>query len=281
MTELAEADQTVNRRVMPRDEAVKFFRNLGELYKAEIIASDPGQGGDQPLRPGRLGRPVPRPARALHRQAQGLQADQARRRLLARGFAQRDAAADLRHRLGRTRSSWRSTCTASRRPRSATTAASARNSTCSICRKRRRARCSGTPRAGRVFQALIGYMRERQGAAGYEEVNAPELMDAQLWAQSGHLEKFGENMYLTKTPDERTYAIKPMNCPGHVQIFKQGLRSYRELPVRLAEFGKVHRYEPSGALHGLMRVRAFTQDDGALLHHRGADHRRVAWPSRS
>src|SRR6185437_14975815 len=78
----------------------------------------------------------------------------------------------------------------------------------------------------------------------------------------GHLEKFGENMYLTKTPAERTYAIKPMNCPRHVQIFKQGLRSYWELPVRLCEFGKVHRYEPSEALHGLMRVRAFTQDDG-------------------
>jgi threonyl-tRNA synthetase len=87
-------------------------------------------------------------------------------------------------------------------------------------------------------------------------------MDASLWRQSGHLEKFGENMYLTRTPDERVYAIKPMNCPGHVQIFKHGLRSYRELPVRFAEFGKVHRYEPSGALHGLMRVRAFTQDDG-------------------
>ncbi|MBV9697019.1 MAG: threonine--tRNA ligase, partial [Gammaproteobacteria bacterium] len=118
------------------------------------------------------------------------------------------------------------------------------------------------PKGWTVFQALIGYMRERQKAAGYEEVNAPELMDATLWAQSGHLEKFGENMYLTKTPDERTYAIKPMNCPGHVQIFRHGLRSYRDLPVRLAEFGKVHRYEPSGALHGLMRVRAFTQDDG-------------------
>ena len=108
-------------------------------------------------------------------------------------------------------------------------------------------------------------MRERQDAAGYEEVSAPELMDAALWQQSGHLEKFGENMFLTKTPDERLYAIKPMNCPGHVQIFKHGLRSYRELPVRLAEFGKVHRYEPSGALHGLMRVRAFTQDDGHVF----------------
>ncbi len=100
MTELAKADQVVNRRVMPREEAVKFFRNIGEHYKAEIIASDPGQGADQPLRPGQLGRSVPRAARALHRQAQGVQAHQGRRRLLARGFAQRDAAADLRHGLG-------------------------------------------------------------------------------------------------------------------------------------------------------------------------------------
>src|ERR1700694_3674328 len=90
-------------------------------------------------------------------------------------------------------------------------------------------------------------------------------MDVSLWQQSGHLEKFGESMFLTQTPDKRLYAIKPMNCPGHVQIFKHGLRSYRELPVRLAEFGKVHRYEPSGALHGLMRVRAFTQDDGHVF----------------
>jgi threonyl-tRNA synthetase len=121
------------------------------------------------------------------------------------------------------------------------------------------------PRGWTVFQSLIQYMRERQTAAGYLEVSAPELMDAALWKQSGHLEKFGENMYLTKTPDERLYAIKPMNCPGHVQIFRHGLRSYRELPVRLAEFGKVHRYEPSGALHGLMRVRAFTQDDAHVF----------------
>src|ERR687890_2607834 len=87
-------------------------------------------------------------------------------------------------------------------------------------------------------------------------------MDAELWRQSGLLEKLCENMYLTQTPDERCYAIKPMNCPGHIQIFKQGLRSHHDLPIRFAEFGKVHRYEPSGALHGLMRVRAFTQDDG-------------------
>jgi threonyl-tRNA synthetase len=121
------------------------------------------------------------------------------------------------------------------------------------------------PKGWSVFQSLITYMRTRQREAGYDEVSAPELMDASLWQQSGHLEKFGENMFLTRTPDERVYAIKPMNCPGHIQIFKHGLRSYRELPIRLAEFGKVHRYEPSGALHGLMRVRAFTQDDAHIF----------------
>ena len=103
---------------------------------------------------------------------------------------------------------------------------------------------------------------ERSGLPGGKRTRAH---DAALWAQSGHLEKFGENMYTTKTPDERLYAIKPMNCPGHVQIFKHGMRSYRDLPVRIAEFGKVHRYEPSGALHGLMRVRAFTQDDAHIF----------------
>jgi threonyl-tRNA synthetase len=116
-----------------------------------------------------------------------------------------------------------------------------------------------------LFQSLIGYIRERQAAAGYHEVNTPEIMDRELWIQSGHIEKFGENMFMTRTPDDRVFAIKPMNCPGHVQVFKQGLRSYRELPLRLAEFGKVHRYEPSGALHGLMRVRAFTQDDAHIF----------------
>ncbi|MBX3649702.1 MAG: threonine--tRNA ligase, partial [Rhodocyclaceae bacterium] len=121
------------------------------------------------------------------------------------------------------------------------------------------------PKGWEIFQSLIAYMRDKQRAAGYEEVNAPEIMDVSLWRQSGHLEKFGENMFLTQTPDERVYAIKPMNCPGHVQIFKQGIRSHHELPIRYAEFGKVHRYEPSGALHGLMRVRAFTQDDAHIF----------------
>ena len=121
------------------------------------------------------------------------------------------------------------------------------------------------PKGWTMFQKLIDYMRQKQNAAGYQEVNTPEILDRTLWDKSGHLEKFGENMYLTQTPDDRVFAIKPMNCPGHVQVFKQGIKSYRDLPLYLAEFGKVHRYEPSGALHGLMRVRAFTQDDAHIF----------------
>ena len=121
------------------------------------------------------------------------------------------------------------------------------------------------PKGWTMFQQMIEYMRKRQNLAGYQEVNTPEILDRTLWEKSGHVEKFGENMYLTQTPDERVYAIKPMNCPGHVQVFKQGIKSYRDLPLYIAEFGKVHRYEPSGALHGIMRVRAFTQDDAHIF----------------
>ena len=116
-----------------------------------------------------------------------------------------------------------------------------------------------------LFRTLIDYMRQRQEEAGYEEINTPDIMDKSLWERSGHLEKFGDNMFTTEAREERVYALKPMNCPGCVQVYKQGLKSYRDLPLRVAEFGKVHRYEPSGALHGLMRVRAFTQDDAHIF----------------
>ncbi|OAI30654.1 threonine--tRNA ligase [Methylosinus sp. R-45379] len=116
-----------------------------------------------------------------------------------------------------------------------------------------------------LFQSLVSYMRRRQKAAGYKEVNTPQVLDRALWETSGHWQTYRENMFLTKTEDERIFALKPMNCPGHVQIFKNGLKSYRDLPVKIAEFGIVHRYEPSGALHGMMRVRAFTQDDAHIF----------------
>ncbi len=116
-----------------------------------------------------------------------------------------------------------------------------------------------------LFRTLINYMRKRQEDAGYEEINTPDIMDKSLWELSGHLEKFGDNMFTTEAREERVYALKPMNCPGCVQVYKQGIKSYRDLPLRVSEFGKVHRYEPSGALHGLMRVRAFTQDDAHIF----------------
>ncbi len=121
------------------------------------------------------------------------------------------------------------------------------------------------PKGWTLFQTLINYMRRRQQAAGYVEVNTPDFMDKHFWELSGHWENYGDKMFVTQTEDDRVYCCKPMNCPGHVQIFKHGLKSYRDLPLKIAEFGKVHRYEPSGSLHGLLRVRHFTQDDAHVF----------------
>ena len=120
------------------------------------------------------------------------------------------------------------------------------------------------PKGWTLFRELLEYMRQRQDEAGYVEVNTPDVMDRSLWETSGHWFNYRENMFSTQTEDERIFALKPMNCPGSVSMFAQGLKSYRDLPLRMAEFGKVHRYEPSGALHGLMRVRHFTQDDAHI-----------------
>ena len=264
MAELAKADQKVTRRVLSRDEAVTFFRNLGEIYKAEIIASIPekeeislyGQGnwvdlcrGPHVPSTGKLKAfKLTKVAGAYWR---GDSRNEMLQRIYGTAWADRKQLEEYLHRLEE----------AEKRDHRRI----GRELDLFHMQEEAPGAVFWHPKGWRVFQTLIGFMRERQRAAGYQEVNAPELMDATLWQQSGHLEKFGENMYLTKTPDERLYAIKPMNCPGHVQIFKHGLRSYRELPLRLAEFGKVHRYEPSGALHGLMRVRAFTQDDAHIF----------------
>ncbi len=121
------------------------------------------------------------------------------------------------------------------------------------------------PKGWTLFQDLIGYMRERQESAGYVEINTPDVMDRSLWEISGHWANYRDHMFVTQTEDERVYALKPMNCPGGMMLYKQGIKSYRDLPIRMAEFGKVHRYEPSGALHGLLRVRHFTQDDAHIF----------------
>ncbi|MGH8208476.1 MAG: threonine--tRNA ligase [Steroidobacteraceae bacterium] len=264
MTELAQADQKVSRRVMARDEAVRFFTGLGEIYKAEIIASIPekehislyGQGdwvdlcrGPHVPSTGKLRAfKLMKVAGAYWR---GDSRNEMLQRIYGTAWADKKQLDEYLHRLEE----------AEKRDHRRI----GRELDFFHLQEEAPGAVFWHPKGWRVFQSLIGYMRQRQNTAGYQEVNAPELMDASLWQQSGHLEKFGENMFLTKTPDERLYAIKPMNCPGHIQIFKHGLTSYRDLPIRLAEFGKVHRYEPSGALHGLMRVRAFTQDDAHVF----------------
>jgi threonyl-tRNA synthetase len=264
MRALAQLDQKVHRRVMRRDEAVEFFKKLGEHYKAEIIASIPsaeeislyGQGdwidlcrGPHVPSTGKL------KAFKLTKIAGAYWRGDSRNPMLQRiygtAWADKKQLDDYLHRLEE----------AEKRDHRRI----GRELDLFHVQEEAPGAVFWHPKGWLVFQTLIGFMREQQSSAGYEEVNSPELMDASLWRQSGHLEKFGDSMYLTTTPDERIYAIKPMNCPGHVQIFKHGLRSYRELPLRLAEFGKVHRYEPSGALHGLMRVRAFTQDDAHVF----------------
>jgi threonyl-tRNA synthetase len=264
MQQLAQADQKVNRRVMKRDEAVQFFKGLGEVYKAEIIASIPdkeeislyGQGnwvdlcrGPHVPSTGKLKAfKLTKVAGAYWR---GDSRNEMLQRIYGTAWGDKKQLDEYLHRLEE----------AEKRDHRRI----GRELDLFHLQEDAPGAVFWHPKGWRIFQQLIAYMRERQSAAGFEEVNAPELMDAELWRRSGHLEKFGENMFLTRTPDERVYAIKPMNCPGHVQIFNQGLRSYRDLPIRFAEFGKVHRYEPSGALHGLMRVRAFTQDDAHIF----------------
>jgi threonyl-tRNA synthetase len=264
MKELVSKDLPVERRLMGRDEAVAYFKGIGEHYKAEIIASIPagqdislyGQGdwvdlcrGPHVPSTGRL------KAFKLTKLAGAYWRGDSRNEMLQRiyGTAWQDEAA-LKAYLQRLEE-------AEKRDHRKL----GRELDLFHFQEESPGAVFWHPKGWTLFQQLIGYMRDTQRTAGYQEVNTPEILDRELWARSGHLEKFGENMFLTQTPDERVYAIKPMNCPGHIQVFNQGLRSYRDLPLRFCEFGKVHRYEPSGALHGLMRVRAFTQDDAHVF----------------
>ena len=264
MTEIAKADLPVKRRELPRDAAVAHFLAQGEKYKAEIIQSIPagepiglyGQGDWEDLC---RGPHVPSTGKLkafkLMKVAGAYWRGDSRNEMLQRIYGTAWATEkELKDYLTRLEE-------AEKRDHRKI----GRELDLFHMQEEAPGAVFWHPKGWSIFQRLIGYMRETQEKAGFQEVNAPEIMDATLWQQSGHLEKFGENMFLTRTPDDRLYAIKPMNCPGHVQIFKQGIRSYRDLPLRFAEFGKVHRYEPSGALHGLMRVRAFTQDDAHIF----------------
>ncbi len=265
MREIVDRDETIEREVWERDEAARFFRSIGEEYKAEIIESIPS---DEDL--------------TLYRQGDFID--------LCRGphlpsTGKLGKAFKLTHVSG---AYWRGDSNNEMLQRVYGTAWSNDKQLRKYLRMLEEAEKRDHRRLGRVmdlfhfqeeapgavfwhpkgwqlFQTLINFMREQQNAAGYQEINTPEIMSRSLWESSGHWDTFGENMFTTETVDGRQFAIKPMNCPGHVQVFKQGITSYRDLPVRLAEFGKCHRNEPSGALHGMMRVRAFTQDDAHIF----------------
>jgi threonyl-tRNA synthetase len=264
MAEISAKDLKVHRRVLRRDAAVEHFKKLGEHYKAEIIAAIPsnepislyGQGAWEDLC---RGPHVPSTGKLkafkLMKVAGAYWRGDSRNEMLQRIYGTAWAnQKQLKEYLTRLEE-------AEKRDH--------RRIGKELDLFHLQDEAPGAvfwhPKGWALFQQLIAYMRERQTEAGYLEVNTPEIMDRELWVQSGHIANFGDSMFMTKTPDERVFAIKPMNCPGHIQVFKQGLRSYRELPLRIAEFGKVHRYEPSGALHGLMRVRAFTQDDAHIF----------------
>jgi threonyl-tRNA synthetase len=264
MAEIAAKDLKVHRRVLPRDAAVEHFKRIGEHYKAEIIAAIPageqislyGQGNWEDL------------CRGPHVPSTGkLKAFKLMK--VAGAYWRGDSRNEMLQRIYGT--AWpnekqlKEYLTRLEEAEKRDHRRIGKELDLFHLQEEAPGAVFWHPKGWALFQQLIRYMRERQNAAGYLEVNTPEIMDRELWVQSGHVANFGENMFMTTTPDERVFAIKPMNCPGHIQVFKQGLRSYRELPLRLAEFGKVHRYEPSGALHGLMRVRAFTQDDAHIF----------------
>lgn len=265
MQEIVDRDEEITREVWTRDAAVEFFRKLGEEYKAQIIADIPAnetltlyrQGdfvdlcrGPHLPSTGKLGHAF-KLMRVSGAYWRGDSQNEMLQRIYGTAWADKKQLKAYLHRLEE----------AEKRDHRLL----GRVMDLFHFQEEAPGAVFWHPQGWALFQKLVGYMRKRQDDAGYQEVNTPELMDRSLWEASGHWESFGEHMFTSVTEDGRNFAIKPMNCPGHVQVFKQGITSYRDLPYRLAEFGKVHRYEPSGALHGMLRVRAFTQDDAHIF----------------
>ena len=263
MAEIVKRDEEIVREVWPRDKAVEFFKQAGENYKAEIIAGIP-EGEDVTLyrqgdfidlcrgphlpSTGRIGAfKLTKIAGAYWR---GNSDNEMLQRIYGTAWAsEKDLKAYL-HRLEE----------AEKRDHRRL----GREMNLFHLQQEAMGMVFWHPYGWRLYRTLQTYMRSRLDAAGYVEVKTPELIDRSLWEASGHWEKFREHMFTTEA-EERVLALKPMNCPGHVQIFRQGIKSYRDLPLRMAEFGACHRYEPSGALHGLMRVRGFVQDDAHIF----------------
>ncbi len=265
MRDIVARDETIVREVWERDEAVRFFRDDGEEYKAEIIEDLPAEETITVYRQGDFldlcrGPHLPSTSKLgnafkLTRVSGAYWRGDSRNEMLQRIYGtawandkqlrtylhQLEEAEKRDHRrLGRQMGLFH-------------------------FQEEAPGAVFWHSRGWTLYQRLVDYMREQQNAAGYREIATPIVMDRSLWEASGHWDTFGENMFTTEPEEGRVYALKPMNCPGHVQVFNQGITSYRELPLRLSEFGTVHRYEPSGALHGMLRVRAFTQDDAHIF----------------
>ncbi|MSR15963.1 MAG: threonine--tRNA ligase [Gammaproteobacteria bacterium] len=263
MAELADADLVVQRQILPRDSAVSYFESIGERYKAEIIRSIPANEDISLYKQGDFtdlcrGPHVPTTGKLkvfkLTKIAGAYWRGDSRNAMLQRiygtawadskalqAYLQRIEEAEKRdhRRIGKQLGLFH-------------------------FQEEAPGMAFWHARGWTLWQQIEQYLRRVLSAHGYSEVRCPQILDAGLWKQSGHWDNFHENMFVTAS-EEREYAVKPMNCPGHVQIFNQGLKSYRDLPIRLAEFGSCHRNEPSGALHGLMRVRSFTQDDAHIF----------------
>ncbi|MCB1621337.1 MAG: threonine--tRNA ligase [Thiothrix sp.] len=264
MQALVKQDLPVERSVMGRDEAVRFFRDLGEHYKAEIIESIPAGETLSLYRQGDFidlcrGPHVPSTGRIPSVQVMKV----------AGAYWRGDSKNEMLQRIYGT--AWASSkdlkqyLTFLEEAEKRDHRKLGRQLDLFHFHEEAPGAVFWHPKGWTVFQQLINYMRVRQEQAGYVEINTPDVMDRSLWEISGHWFNYRENMFTTQTEDERVFALKPMNCPGGVLMFAQGLKSYRDLPLRMAEFGKVHRYEPSGALHGLLRVRHFTQDDAHIF----------------
>jgi threonyl-tRNA synthetase len=263
MTELANKDEPVTRRVLPRDEAVAYFKDMGEHYKAEIIGSIPADQDVSLYREGKFedlcrGPHVPSTGKLKHFKLMKL----------AGAYWRGDHKNEMLQRVYGT--AW---ATKDELQQYLTMLEEAEK------RDHRKLgreldlfhideHSPGTvfwhPKGWTLWQGVEQYMRQVYQDNGYQEVKGPQIIDKGLWEKTGHWDKYRENMFVTES-EKRDYALKPMNCPGHILIFKQGIKSYRDLPLRFGEFGQCHRNEPSGGLHGIMRVRAFTQDDGHIF----------------
>ncbi len=264
MQDLIKQDIPVERSTLSRDEAISFFLNMGEKYKAEIIESIPA---DQTLSLYRQGDFIDL-CRGPHVPSTG-KIPSVKVMKVAGAYWRGNSKNEMLQRIYGTawpnKKELQAYLTMLEEAEKRDHRKLGRQLDMFHFDEQAPGAVFWHPKGWTVFQELIGYMRQRQQRAGYVEVNTPDVMDRSLWETSGHWFNYRDNMFTTTTEDERVFALKPMNCPGGMLMFSQGLKSYRDLPLRMAEFGKVHRYEPSGALHGLMRVRHFTQDDAHIF----------------